>query len=575
MKKEFYKKYWHTTSHILAQAVKRLFPDVKLGIGPSIENGFYYDFYTEKPFTPDDLIKIEKEMKKIIKDDYKLEQFEKSKEEAKEILKNEPFKLELLEEIPENTVSFYKQGEFIDLCQGPHLESTGQVKFFKLLSIASSYWKGDESRESMQRIYGISFETEEELKKYLNFLKEAKERDHRVLGQKLDLFSIHPEYGSGLIFWHPKGSIVRKIIEDFWKEVHLKNGYQLLYTPHIAECILWEKSGHYSFYKDYMFPPMEVDKNKEFQLKPMNCPFHIIIYQTKTRSYKELPLRWAELGTVYRYEKQGVLHGLLRVRGFTQDDAHIFCTPSQLKEEIKKIIELVFFFLKSFGFSEFSVFLSTRPEKFVGTVENWEIATNTLESSLKEKGIDYEIDPGEGVFYGPKIDVKIKDCIGRQWQCSTIQVDFNIPEKFEVKFIDEDGKEKTPILIHRAILGSLERFFGVLIEHYKGNFPLWLAPEQLRILPITERHNEYSKKIEEKLKENFRVSVDLRNEKIGKKIRDAEEEKVPYMLIIGDKEIETGNIALRKHKKGMAGNFTLKEIEEKLKKEVEEKVFSV
>jgi len=575
MKKEFYKKYWHTTSHILAQAVKRLFPDVKLGIGPSIENGFYYDFYTEKPFTPDDLTKIEKEMKKIIKDDYKLERFEKSKEEAKEILKNEPFKLELLEEISENTVSFYKQGEFIDLCQGPHLESTGQVKFFKLLSIASSYWKGDENRESMQRIYGISFETEEELKNYLNFLKEAKERDHRVLGQKLDLFSIHPEYGSGLIFWHPKGSIVRKIIEDFWKEVHLKNGYQLLYTPHIADSILWEKSGHYSFYKDYMFPPMEVNKDKKFQLKPMNCPFHIIIYQTKTRSYKELPLRWAELGTVYRYEKQGVLHGLLRVRGFTQDDAHIFCTTSQLKEEISKIIDLVFFFLKSFGFSDFSVFLSTRPEKFVGTVENWEIATKTLESSLKEKGIAYEIDPGEGVFYGPKIDVKINDCIGRQWQCSTIQVDFNIPEKFEVKFIDEDGKEKTPILIHRAILGSLERFFGVLIEHYKGNFPLWLAPEQIRILPITERHNEYSKKTEAKLKENFRVSVDLRNEKIGKKIRDAEEEKVPYMLIIGDKEIETGNIALRKHKEGMVGNFTLKEIEKKLKNEVEKKVFSV
>jgi len=574
MKKEFYKKYWHTTSHILAQAVKRLFPDVKLGIGPSIENGFYYDFYTERPFTPDDLKKIEEEMKKIIKDDYKLERFEKSKEEAKEILKNEPFKLELLEEIPENTVSFYKQGEFIDLCQGPHLESTGQVKFFKLLSIASSYWKGDENRESMQRIYGISFETEEELKNYLNFLKEVKERDHRVLGKKLDLFSIHPEYGSGLIFWHPKGSIVRKIIEDFWKEIHLKNGYQILYTPHIADSILWEKSGHYSFYRDYMFPPMEVNKEKRFQLKPMNCPFHIIIYQTKTRSYKELPLRWAELGTVYRYEKQGVLHGLLRVRGFTQDDAHIFCTPSQLKEEINKIIDLVFFFLKSFGFSDFSVFLSTRPEKFVGTVENWEIATKTLESSLKEKGIDYEIDPGEGVFYGPKIDVKINDCIGRQWQCSTIQVDFNIPEKFKVKFIDEDGKEKTPILIHRAILGSLERFFGVLIEHYKGNFPLWLAPEQIRILPITEKHNEYSKKIEEKLKENFRVSVDLRNEKIGKKIRDAEEEKVPYMLIIGDKEIESGNIALRKHKEGMVGNFTLKEIEEKLKIEVEKKVFS-
>jgi len=575
MEKEFYKKYWHTTSHILAQAVKRLFPDVKLGIGPSIENGFYYDFYTEKPFIPEDLSKIEEEMKKIIKADYKIERIEKNKSDAKEILKNEPFKLELLEEISDNTVSFYKQGEFIDLCQGPHLKSTGQIKFFKLLSIASSYWKGDENRESMQRIYGISFETEEELKKYLNFLKEAKERDHRVLGQKLDLFSIHPEYGSGLIFWHPKGSIIRKIIEDFWKDIHLKNGYQLLYTPHIADSILWEKSGHYSFYKDYMFPAMEFDKNKKFQLKPMNCPFHIIIYQTKTRSYKELPLRWAELGTVYRYEKQGVLHGLLRVRGFTQDDAHIFCTPSQLKDEIKKIIDLVFFFLKSFGFSDFSVFLSTRPEKFVGTIENWEIATTSLENSLKEKGINYEIDPGEGVFYGPKIDVKINDCIGRQWQCSTIQVDFNIPEKFEVKFIDENGKEKTPILIHRAILGSLERFFGVLIEHYKGNFPLWLAPEQLRILPITETHNEYSKKTEEKLKENFRVSVDLRNEKIGKKIRDAEEEKVPYMLIIGDKEIETGNIALRKHKEGMLGNFPLKEIEKKLKDEVGKKVFSV
>jgi len=575
MEKEFYKKYWHTTSHILAQAVKRLFPDVKLGIGPSIENGFYYDFYTEKPFIPEDLSKIEEEMKKIIKADYKIERIEKNKSDAKEILKNEPFKLELLEEISDNTVSFYKQGEFIDLCQGPHLKSTGQIKFLKLLSIASSYWKGDENRESMQRIYGISFETEEELKKYLNFLKEAKERDHRVLGQKLDLFSIHPEYGSGLIFWHPKGSIIRKIIEDFWKDIHLKNGYQLLYTPHIADSILWEKSGHYSFYKDYMFPAMEFDKNKKFQLKPMNCPFHIIIYQTKTRSYKELPLRWAELGTVYRYEKQGVLHGLLRVRGFTQDDAHIFCTPSQLKDEIKKIIDLVFFFLKSFGFSDFSVFLSTRPEKFVGTIENWEIATTSLENSLKEKGINYEIDPGEGVFYGPKIDVKINDCIGRQWQCSTIQVDFNIPEKFEVKFIDENGKEKTPILIHRAILGSLERFFGVLIEHYKGNFPLWLAPEQLRILPITETHNEYSKKTEEKLKENFRVSVDLRNEKIGKKIRDAEEEKVPYMLIIGDKEIETGNIALRKHKEGMLGNFPLKEIEKKLKDEVGKKVFSV
>ncbi|HRR96267.1 MAG TPA: threonine--tRNA ligase, partial [Candidatus Ratteibacteria bacterium] len=494
MEKEFYKKYWHTTSHIMAQAVKRLFPEVKLGIGPSIENGFYYDFYREKPFTPKDIEEIEKEMKKIIKENYKIERIEMNRQQAKEFLKDEPFKSELLEEIQENIFSFYKQGEFIDLCRGPHLESTGEVKFFKLLSIASSYWKGDENRESMQRIYGISFKTEEELKNYLNFLKEAKERDHRVLGQKLSLFSIHPEYGSGLIFWHPKGAIIRKTIEDFWKEIHLKNGYQLLYTPHIADSTLWEKSGHYSFYKDYMFPVMYMDENKKFQLKPMNCPFHIIIYQTKTRSYKELPLRWAELGTVYRYEKQGVLHGLLRVRGFTQDDAHIFCTDKQLENEIKEILDLAFFFLKSFGFSDFSVFLSTRPEKFVGTIENWELATKTLEKSLKEKGINYEIDPGEGVFYGPKIDIKINDCLGRQWQCSTIQVDFNIPEKFEIKFVDEDGKEKMPILIHRAILGSLERFFGVLIEHYKGNFPLWLAPEQLRILPITERHNQFSEK---------------------------------------------------------------------------------
>ncbi|HOV21531.1 MAG TPA: threonine--tRNA ligase [bacterium] len=573
MEKEFYKKYWHTTSHIMAQAVKRLFPEVKLGIGPSIENGFYYDFYREKPFTPKDIEEIEKEMKKIIKENYKIERIEMNKQQAKEFLKDEPFKSELLEEIQDNIFSFYKQGEFIDLCRGPHLEYTGEVKFFKLLSIASSYWKGDENRESMQRIYGISFKTEEELKNYLNFLKEAKERDHRVLGQKLSLFSIHPEYGSGLIFWHPKGAIIRKTIEDFWKEIHLKNGYQLLYTPHIADSTLWEKSGHYSFYKDYMFPVMYMDENKKFQLKPMNCPFHIIIYQTKTRSYKELPLRWAELGTVYRYEKQGVLHGLLRVRGFTQDDAHIFCTDKQLENEIKEILDLAFFFLKSFGFSDFSVFLSTRPEKFVGTIENWELATKTLEKSLKEKGINYEIDPGEGVFYGPKIDIKINDCLGRQWQCSTIQVDFNIPEKFEIKFIDEDGKEKTPILIHRAILGSLERFFGVLIEHYKGNFPLWLAPEQLRILPITEKHNQFSETIEEKLSENFRVSVDLRNEKITKKIKDAEDEKIPYMLIVGDKEIQTGNFALRKHQKGMLGNFTLKEIEENFKNEIEKKLF--
>ncbi|MCM8785815.1 MAG: threonine--tRNA ligase [Candidatus Omnitrophica bacterium] len=563
-----YKKYWHTTSHIMAQAVKRLFPEVKLGTGPAIEKGFYYDFYKKEPFTPEDLIKIEDEMKKIIKENYKIERIEKNKQQAKEILKNEPFKIEILDEIKDEKVTFYQQGEFIDLCEGPHLYSTGEVKFFKLLSISSSYWRGDENRESMQRIYGISFETKDELENYLKYMEESKERDHRILGKKLDLFSINPDYGPGLIFWHPKGAIIRKIIEDFWKDVHLKNGYEIVYTPHIANISLWERSGHTSFYSDYLFPKMEIEEGKIYLLKPMNCPFHIQIYNSRLRSYRELPIRWAELGTVYRYEKPGVLHGLLRVRGFTQDDAHIFCTLEQLEQEICKIIDLVYFFLKSFGFEDYRVFLSTRPEKFVGTVESWEKATSSLVNALKSKNINYEIDPGEGVFYGPKIDIKIKDCIDREWQCSTIQIDFNIPEKFDLKYIDDNGNFKTPIMIHRAILGSLERFFGILIEHYKGNFPLWLAPEQVRILPIADRHNQFSIDLREKLKEHFRVEVDLRNEKINKKIKDAEEEKIPYMIIIGDREIRENKLSLRKHRKGMLGEFSFNEIVELFKNEI-------
>ncbi|MFN4226618.1 MAG: threonine--tRNA ligase [Candidatus Ratteibacteria bacterium] len=563
-----YKKYWHTTSHIMAQAVKRLFPEVKLGTGPAIEKGFYYDFYKKEPFIPDDLIKIEKEMEKIIKANYKIERIEKNKYEAKEILKNEPFKLEILDEIKNDRVSFYQQGEFIDLCEGPHLDATGEVKFFKLLTISSSYWKGDEKRESMQRIYGISFETKEELDNYLKYIQEAKERDHRILGKKLDLFSINSDYGPGLIFWHPKGAIIRKIIEDFWKDVHLKNGYEIVYTPHIANISLWEKSGHTSFYSEYLFPKMEIEEGKVYLLKPMNCPFHIQIYNNRLRSYRELPLRYAELGTVYRYEKIGVLHGLLRVRGFTQDDAHIFCTPEQLEQEICRIIDLVYFFLKSFGFENYRVFLSTRPEKFVGSIENWEKATKSLEYALKSKNINYEIDPGEGVFYGPKIDIKIKDCIDREWQCSTIQIDFNIPEKFDLKYIDDKGNFKTPIMIHRAILGSLERFFGILIEHYKGNFPLWLAPEQIRILPIADRHNDFSINLKEDLKQEFRVGIDLRNEKINKKIKDAEDEKIPYMIIIGDREVGENKLSLRKHGKGMIGIFSFEEIVKLLKNEV-------
>lgn len=566
MDKEQQKKYWHTSSHILAHAVKRLFPEVKLGTGPAIENGFYYDFYREEPFTPADIDKISEEMAKIIKQNFPVEKIILSKEEAKKVLADEPFKLEIMEGIKEDVVTFYRQGDFIDLCEGPHLSSTGEVKYFKILSVAASYWRGDENRESMQRIYGISFPTKEELDEYLNFLKEAKERDHRTLGTKLDLFSLHPDYGSGLVFWHPKGALIRKIIEDFWKDVHLKNGYQIVYTPHIADIQLWETSGHTGFYREYMFAPMEMGE-KVFQLKPMNCPFHILIYKTTNRSYRDLPIRWAELGTVYRYERQGVLHGLLRVRGFTQDDAHIFCTEEQIEEEVIKILELVSFFLGKFGFSEYRVFLSTRPEKYVGSIEGWERATASLASALKKQGMEYEIDPGEGVFYGPKIDIKIKDCLKREWQCSTIQVDFNIPERFDLKYTDKEGNLKTPILIHRAILGSIERFFGVLIEHYKGNFPFWLAPEQIRILPISERHLPYAEKIQNILETHFRISTDKRNEKINRKIRDAEEEKVPYMLIIGDKEVETNTAALRKHRQGMLGTFTLKEVIQKLKKD--------
>jgi len=555
-------KYWHSSSHIMAQAVKRLFPEVLLGTGPAIENGFYYDFYRETPFTPDDIVAVEAEMKKIIKENHSFEKTILTREEARKLLEKEPFKLEILKELEDGEITFYTNGEFSDLCAGPHLSSTGEIKHFKLLNIAASYWRGDEKRESMQRIYGISFPDKKDLAEYLVFLEEAKARDHRVLGPKLDLFSIHPEFGSGLIFWHPKGSLIRKLIEDFWKETHLKNGYELVNTPHIADISLWHKSGHTEYYRDNMFPPMQFEaKDKEFQLKPMNCPFHILIYNNRLRSYRELPIRWAELGTVYRYEKQGVLHGLLRVRGFTQDDAHIFCTEDKVEEEVTKVIELTSFFLGKFGFTDYRVVLSTRPEKYVGTPENWEKATAALGNALRNKNISFEIDPGEGVFYGPKIDIKVKDSLNREWQCTTIQVDFNNPERFDVKYIDHEGNFRVPILIHRAIFGSLERFFGILIEQYKGNFPFWLSPEQMRILTIGDRHMDAALKIKERLDRNFRVGIDARNEKINRKIRDAEDEKIPYMAIIGDKEVASGEISLRQHVKGMLGNFNVEKVE--------------
>jgi len=559
--------YWHTSSHILAHAVKRLFPDVKLGIGPAIENGFYYDFLRGEPFVPDDLARIEEEMAKIIREDLPVVRLEKSKDEARHLLKDEPLKLELLAELPGETVTFYRQGDFCDLCAGPHLASTGEVKHVKLLTIAAAYWRGDEKRESLQRIYGISFPEKKDLDAYLKFLDEARQRDHRVIGAKLDLFSIHPEFGSGLIYWHPKGAIVRKVIEDFWRAQHLANGYQLLYTPHIADLSLWDLSGHTGFYRDYMYPAMEIEEGRFLQLKPMNCPFHILVYRQKLRSYRELPLRWAELGTVYRLEKQGVLHGLLRVRGFTQDDAHIFCREDQIEDEVVRIIDFTKFFLGSFGFSDYRVFLSTRPEKYVGTLDHWETATRALEQALRAKGIAYEVDPGEGVFYGPKIDIKIRDAIGREWQCTTIQVDFNIPERFELTYVNEQGALVRPIMIHRAILGSLERFFGVLLEHYKGALPFWLAPVQARFLPIADRHLEAIRKMVQVLAGEFRVEVDDRSEKINRKIRDAEEEKVPYMLVVGDREIADGKVALRRHGAGMVGSFTLDEVRERFRQE--------
>ena len=560
----------HTASHILAQAVKRLYPETKLCIGPSIKDGFYYDFFRTEPFTPQDIEKITIEMKKIIREDLPVERHEYDRKQAAEILKDEPFKLELLEEIKDEKISFYKQGEFIDMCAGPHVNSTGQVKHFKLLNISSAYWRGDEKRESLQRIYGVCFTEKEQLDEYLRNLEEAKKRDHRVLGPALGLFSLQPDFGAGLVYWHPKGAIIRKVIEDFWRDAHLERGYKLLYTPHIANVSLWEKSGHLSFYRENMFPPINFEQGFSYQLKPMNCPFHILVYQAELHSYREFPIRWAELGTVYRYEKDGVLHGVLRVRGFTQDDAHIFCRPDQIQDEVIQLLDFVMYFLSSFGFSEYEVYLSTRPDKFVGSVENWEKATKALENALLKKAINFQIDPGEGVFYGPKIDIKIKDCLKRTWQCSTIQVDFNIPERFGLKYVNQDNKFERPIMIHRAIMGSLERFFGILIEHYSGNFPLWFAPVQVKILTIADRFIPYGEQVLDICRKNrLRAEIDCSQESLSRKVRIAENEKVPVLCVVGEKEQSSGTVAVRLHKKGLKGTMPVKDFIRKIK-EIEE-----
>jgi threonyl-tRNA synthetase len=563
--------YWHTTSHIMAQAVKELFPQFKVTIGPAIENGFYYDFDTNGyNFTEEDLRNIENKMKEIIKRSLPIERIELPKGEAIEYFKKigEDYKIEILNEIPDEIVSIYKQGDFADLCRGPHLPNTSYVKAIKLLSSSGSYWRGDENNARLQRIYGISFPTEEQLQEYLNKLEEAKKRDHRVLGKELDLFSVHEEIGPGLILWHPKGAAIRRVIEEFWIKEHLKRDYQLVYTPHVGRSKLWEISGHLNYYKENMYPQMELD-NQQYYIKPMNCPFHIMIYKTKVRSYRDLPIRYCELGTVYRYERSGVLHGLLRVRGFTQDDAHIFARPDQILDEIKEVVKFAYFILNRFGFKEYEVFVSTRPKDSVGSPEMWEEATKALMNALNELNIPYKIDEGAGAFYGPKIDITIKDALGRSWQCTTIQFDFNLPERFDVTYRDKDGIDKRPYLIHRALLGSFERFFATLIEYYGGNFPLWLAPIQVAVLPISEENVEYADKIYKALKDNeIRVTINRSDEKLNAKIRDAEIEKIPYMVIVGKKEMEQNLVSVRKHSVGDLGKMTLEQFLNLIKEEI-------
>lgn len=566
--------YRHSTSHIMAHAVKELFPDAKLAIGPAIEDGFYYDFDYYRPFTPEDLIRIEERMREIIKADRPFVRKEMGREEAIAYFKGkeEPYKIQLIEEIKDMSVSLYQEGDFVDLCLGPHIPSTGKVKTFKLLSVAGAYWRGNEKNRMLQRIYGTSFSKEEDLEAYLKKLEEIKKRDHRTIGRELGLFSINEETGAGLILWHPRGALIRKTIEDFWREEHYRWNYDLVYSPHIAKLDLWKKSGHIDFYRENMYSPMEID-NIDYELKPMNCPFHIMIYKSEIRSYRNLPIRYAELGTVYRYERSGVLHGLLRVRGFTQDDAHIFCREDQISDEIQRVLDFTIFILKIFGFHEYDIFLSTRPEEYVGTLENWEKATSALKMAIEKKGLSYRNDIGAGVFYGPKIDIKVKDAIGRAWQCSTIQVDFNLPERFDITYRGEDGKEHQPIMIHRALMGSLERFFGVLIEHYAGAFPLWLSPVQVRVLSITDSQMDYARKIKDELRSiGIRTETDLRNEKIGLKIREGSIEKIPYLLIIGEKEIKGNSVNVRKRGGENLGEMTLPEFIEELKKEIEEKV---
>ncbi len=572
----------HSAAHVMADAVRRLYPEVKLAIGPAIAEGFYYDFdfsecemhpgkrYHGHFLTPEDLPKIEKEMARIIEEDLSFEKKSVTKRKAREIFaeEEETYKLELLEDLEEGGVTLYKHGGFIDLCKGPHVARTGEIGAFRLLSVAGAYWKGDEANPMLQRIYGTAFESKEALDEFLTLREEAQKRDHRKLGKELDLFSFNDLAGAGLVTYHPKGAIFRWIIADYITAKHIEKGYQLVSSPHILKSDVWIKSGHYEHYKEHMY--IFESEGQEFAIKPMNCPGHMLVYASRVRSYREFPIRYFELGNVYRHEKSGVLHGLLRLRGFTQDDAHIFCLREQAESEILGVIDFVEETLKVFGFEEFEVELSTRPEKSIGTDEDWEEATAALKNALDRKGLEYEINEGDGAFYGPKIDIKLKDALGRAWQCATIQCDFALPERFDLKYTDQNGDEKRPIVLHRVILGSLERFIGALIEHYGGAFPLWLAPVQVKVIPITEDHIGYGKDVERELRKlGFRVETDTRNEKMQKKIRDAELAKIPYMAVVGKREMENGTVSVRSRKHGNVGTLEREDFARRMRAEVD------
>jgi threonyl-tRNA synthetase len=558
----------HSAAHIMAEAVLEMFPDGKFAIGPPIDNGFYYDFDLPRPLTPDDLGAIETRMRRTIEANQAFEHSEIAKDEARRLFAAQPFKLELIDGIEDTKVSLYKHAGFTDLCEGPHVERTGQVGAFKLTSVAGAYWRGDEHNPMLQRIYGALFETQQDLDGYLQRLEEAQRRDHRRLGRELDLFSFHEDFGPGLVYWHPKGGRIRTAIEDFWREEHVRAGYEIVYSPHIGKSALWSTSGHLDFYAENMYSPMDID-GQDYYVKPMNCPFHIQIFKSHTRSYRDLPIRMAELGTVYRYERSGVLHGLLRVRGFTQDDAHIFCTPDQVGEEVGRALDFMMFFLNAFGFEDYRVYLATAPEKYAGSREDWDMAEGVLKDEVERRNLPFDIDEGGAVFYGPKIDVKMVDVLGREWQCTTVQFDFNLPERFDVSYVAEDGKEHRPYMVHRALLGSMERFFGVLIEHYAGAFPLWLAPVQAIVIPIADRHLEYAQRVVDDLRaEGLRVEIDERGERMQAKIRDAQLQKIPYMLIVGDREQEAEAVAVRHRDGSDLGALPLFQVVDRLKDEI-------